>query len=337
MVFEFSYFEDCIIEKLKKEDLIERFIQTEYKVSPDIKIINDAFEYPSLFFIDDRGLFFLNENEDKIYPNELFTSIDEKGIWLSDKLPDISFDIEQGGNMRMGNEAEALYCLVCVANILNEKGVFKKEVKDIVSDYSFNTMTSNVDGKSFRGLLNEWLNLQSVIINIIISACKFKISDKKKDIEKFLRDGISDMEVIELRNIDSKIKSINYAFSEGAFSSSNIKNLSKIEKLQLIDRRDNEISEVIKKNSCGILYRLLNLSTEYISPIKKKLISSWVRHEVDSEINCSPNKEKFLSERSQLIARLQRRVLKIEKYSVRRIHIEKYINDRSAFIFPSKL
>lgn len=312
MVFEFNSFEDSIIEKLKKEDLIERFIKTEHKVSPNIQIINDAFEYPSILLVDDQGLYFFNENNDKVYPPELFTSIDEKGIWLSEKLPDITFDIDQGGNVRMSDEAEALYCLICVSNILKNSEIFKEDVRHVASNYSFTNMSSFENGKSFRSLLLSWLDMQSVTINIIVSACKFRISDKKKNIEKFLRDGILDTEVIELRDIESKIKSINYDFSEGGFSQNNIKNLSKIDRLMLIDERDTKISKVINASPCGVLYRLLNLSTEYISPIKKKMISSWVRHEIDSEINLSSNKEKFLSERPNLVARLQRRVLKIE-------------------------
>lgn len=65
----------------------------------------------------------------------------------------------------------------------------------------------------FRDLLISWQDLQSVIINILISACKFRISDVKKDIEKFLRDGITDLEAAELREMDSKIRAINFSFS----------------------------------------------------------------------------------------------------------------------------
>lgn len=337
MSFEFSAFEDEIIEKLKKEDLIERFIKKEYKISPNIEVILEAFSIPSKLSYDDIGVYFFNSQNDKVYAPEIYTSLDEKGLWLSEKLPDITFDIDQGGNVRMADEAEALYCCLCVSNILKDADVFKDEVKRVAKNYSFNSMSPSNDSLSFRELIVSWQDIQSVIINIIISACKFNISNQKKDIEKFLRDGILDSEVVELRDVESKIKSINYSFSEGDLSPKIIKSLTKIQKLKLIDDRDSRISEVIKKSPCGVLYRLLNLSSEYISPVKKKKISIWIRHEVDSEINSSNNKEKLISERSQIISRLQKRVIKIEKYSVRKIHIERYIKDRKDFIFPSKL
>lgn len=180
MAFDITAFEDSIISKLKKEHLIERFIQTEYKVSPNVQIITDAIESSSPLDVDDQGLFYINLDGEKVYPPELYTSIDDKGVWLSEKLPDITFDIDQGGNVRMANEAEALYCLICVANIIKSDGIFKKEIKDIASNYSFSTMSAVDASKNFRSLLQSWQDLQSVIINILISACKFNISNQKK-------------------------------------------------------------------------------------------------------------------------------------------------------------
>lgn len=152
-----------------------------------------------------------------------------------------------------------------------------------------------------------------------------------------MRDGISDLEEIELRDIESKVKNVNSSYSEGPLSPFNIRSLTKIDKLQFIDERDNKISDIIKKSSCGVLYRLLNLSSEYISPVKKKKIASWVRFEVDSEIEISENKVSLISERSASILRLQSRALKMEKFSVRRLHIETFLKDRSSFKFPVKL
>lgn len=337
MSFIFNDFEDNIIENLKKSELIERFSEREFKNSPSLNIIIDAFETASIISFDDQGLFFFDKNNEKIYCPELNTSISEKGEWLSDKLPLITFDIDQNGNVRKADEAEALYCCICVANILKEKS-FKLEVDDIVKSYDFSAMKSNDDdSQTFRNLLISWQDLQSVIINILISACKFRISDVKKDIEKFLRDGISDLEAAELREMDSKIRAINFNFSENELSPIRIKDLSKIEKLTLINKRDQLISEIIKVSRSGTLYRLLQLSSEYISPIKKKKIFLWVRSEVDKKIEELSTSEDFSAERTQIISRLQRRSIKFEKNSVRKLNIEKYLKDKENFKFPSKL
>lgn len=52
-------------------------------------------------------------------------------------------------------------------------------------------------------------------INILVSACRYIVKDYKKDIEMFLKDGLKDSEVAILRNLESKIRSVNFDHSEG--------------------------------------------------------------------------------------------------------------------------
>lgn len=333
---EYSKFENEIITKLQGSGLIRRFSFSEVKQNPDIKIINDLFCFPIEIEVDDEGIFYFDASGDKIYCPSMAFSITDSGEWLSDKIPPVPFDIEQSGNVRKADEAEALFCLIVVALILKEVD-FINEVKDIAKNYDFTNMKHMEDASiSFRGLINSWQDLQSVVINIIISACKFKISFYKKDIEKFLRDGMSQEEVAELRDLDAKIRSINFFYSEGVLSPENVKRLTKIERLQAIDKRDLEIDDFIKESKSGILYKICKLSSEYISPIQKKKIQLWVKKEVDSLIsdpNSSPN---FSNERNQILAKLQRRALRFEKNSVRKLNIEKYLSDKELYKLPSK-
>jgi hypothetical protein len=46
----FSEFEDDIIEKLKKSELIARFSETEFKTSASLDVVIKAFEVPSMLF-----------------------------------------------------------------------------------------------------------------------------------------------------------------------------------------------------------------------------------------------------------------------------------------------
>lgn len=337
MVIIFNEFENNIVNKLKKSGLIDRYSINEFTQSPNSDFIIKSFENSYNIDFDDQGLFIIDDQGEKVYCPEIFTSISDKGEWLSDKIPDVEFDIDQNGNVRKADEAEALFCCINVSNIIRDSD-FKNEVLEIAKEYDFDAMKNRSDGnKNFRDLLSEWQDLQSVIINILISACKFKIRDVKKDTEKFLRDGISNMEASELRDVESKIRCVNFKYSEGDLSPDKIKNLTKIEKLTKINERDAEISELIEKSKCGVLYKLLNLSSEYISPIKKKKIFLWVRQEVDKEIENNPSLDQLKMERSQIISRIQKRAIKFEKNSTRRIFIEKYINDKENFKFPAKL
>lgn len=332
---DFKTFEENIINNLKNSDLIKRFNISVDKPTPNFELIVKLFEESMTVSYDDHGLYFIGDDNEKIYCPIMYTTISDKGFWFSDKLPDIGFDVDMGGNVRKADEAEALYCCTCISNILKEEN-FKDELKEVARGYDFSSMKPISDGEmNFRDLLNSWLELQSIIINVLTSACKYKISDFKKDNEKFLRDGLKDTEVVELRELEAKIRSINFSYSEGVLSPSEIKKMTKIERLQKIDERDEAISREIINSKVGTLYKILNLSTEYISPVSKKRITTFVQKEVDNLLSKKEN-EDLKEERSNLISRLTRRALKFEKTSVRKIFVEKYINEQANFKMPSK-
>lgn len=335
MSINFSDFEEKIISALQGSQLIDRFSVNEFTQTPNQSVLLKYFETPALIDFDENGIFFL-ENNEKIYCPEMKTSIAEKGEWVSSKLPPIEFDIDQSGNVRKADESEAMYICVQVATIIKEKG-FKDELESLIKCYNFEQMCGRDDDElTFRNLLKSWQSLQSVIINILVSASKFKISYTKKDTEKFLKDGLETSTAAELRDLESKIRATNFEYSQGILSPDRVKKLSKIERLAEIDKRDTEISVLITDSKVGNLYKALNLSSEYISPIKKKRISSWVQAEVDSlltEAEFSGMKD----DRQQLISKFTRRAYRFEKNSIRKLAVERYIKDPSTFKLPSKL
>lgn len=336
MSVNFKEFEDRLVSALRDSGIIENFSFSEINKTPDLALVIKIFESPVLIDFDDEGLFFFDEKGDKSYCPEMKSSISDKGEWLSGKLPQIGFDIDQNGNVRKADEAEALYITIQVAHILKEK-TFRDELELVAKSYDFENMKSFADdGMGFRELLKEWQTLQSVIINIIVSAAKFKISAEKKDTEKFLKDGIQESEVAELRSLEAQVRNINYNYSQGKLSPERVKALTKIERLQEIDKRDDEIASLIVKSPVGNLYRALNLSSEYISPVKKKKISLWVQVEVDKLLS-EKEFNGISEERASLIAKFVRRAYRFEKNSVRKASVSKYIDDRENFKLPSKL
>lgn len=314
-------FEKALFEKLKDSGLIERYSVFQFESTIDIELINKLFRSPFVIEFDEEGVYYYDNDNVKCYCPDMKTTISEKGEWLSDKLPPITFDISQDGNTRRAQEIESIYCCITTALILKDDS-FKNEILDIGRKYDFKSLKPiGDDFKTFSALLDEWLSLQSNIVNIIVSSCRYKISDYKKDAEKYLKDGIQDSDVIELRALESNIRAINFEYSEGVLSPVSVKKLNKIQRLEFINERDTKISSLIQSSRAGMLYRLLNLSTEYISPIKKKKIQLWVQKEVDSYLDGVEDLN-VKSERSQLIAKYTRRALRFEKTSVRKLAIE---------------
>lgn len=335
MNFDINKISDSIISKISNSGIIERVGEITIKDQPNKSILNKMFDEPQSIALDDGGLFIFHDG-DKIYCPEIKVTISEKGEWLSDFLPEVAFDIDQSGNVRKAEEAEAIYCVIAISAILNDDS-FKNDVQEIINNYDFGNMKSiDLDSKSFSNLLSEWQGYQSVILNILVSACRYKLSDYKKDADKFLKDGLSDIEVAELRDLDSKIRRINFEYSEGILSPIEVKKLTKIQRLQKIDERDSLIDEEISQSKYGVLYKILRLSTEYISPINKKKIQMWVDSEV-TKIITEAGTPNLKDDRTQLISQITRRAFKLEKNSIRRINIERYINDRENYKLPPKM
>jgi hypothetical protein len=78
------------------------------------------------------------------------------------------------------------------------------------------------------------------------------------------------------------------------------------------------------------------LSSEYISPIKKKKIQLWTQKAVDELLQDDIFKDGN-RERRSLISKFTRRAYRFEKTSIRKLTVEKYIKDPENFKLPSTL
>jgi len=88
--------------------------------------------------------------------------------WLSSKLPFLSFNRVQGKNIRKDSKAQNLDITANVKVILDDKN-YSVEFNFVFDRYDFNTF-ANLNGNTFLNLIPEWLQENSMIINIIISA-----------------------------------------------------------------------------------------------------------------------------------------------------------------------
>lgn len=136
--------------------------------------------------------------------------------------------------------------------------------------------------KGFKDLLTEWLDLQSTLIIVSVSAGKYKISSVEKDTEKFLHEGSKDDLVTELRNLSTRIKDVNRSYFTGDLSPTKVATMTKIQILHKLDYKAREIDQLIRMSSVSSLYKILNLSSEYISTISKKRLRNLAQVEIDN-------------------------------------------------------
>lgn len=321
-----------IISKLKDEGLISYFDLNSAKTDPSQQVLTSLLDEVKLIHLDDGELVYTDESGDAIKCPHVDTSVSDCGWWLSSKIPSPNFDIQQSGNIRKAEEAEAAYICAIITAILND-AVFAKEFKDLMKEYDFKIMSGD---NTFAELLSSWQDLQSTTINVIVSAAKYSITNQKKDSESFLIDGITREEEAGLRDLALNIKQINFSYSTGVLAPERIKHLNKIERLQLIDERNVQIDNLIIKSKYSTLYKITKLSSEYVSPIMKKKIAKVCSEQIEQKYSSSYEYLNTLGEKNIIIQKVKKRALKLACMDVKRRNIEKYISDRDGYVLPRK-
>jgi hypothetical protein len=75
-------------------------------------------------------------------------------------IPNVPFDIDQNGNVRRADEAEALFCAINLSWIITDE-VFRDEVLEIAKKYDFKSMRHfENENISFRGLTVSYFNIR---------------------------------------------------------------------------------------------------------------------------------------------------------------------------------
>lgn len=332
--------EDNIISKMLKRledetDLIKYFSTGADMPAIDNTVLNIlAKEFHRLEVVDNSLCFINSEGETERCPH-VDTNVSDAGYWLSDKIPMPWFDITQSGNLQRAEEAESIYICINICSIFKDDS-FKDEFNEVIKAYDFNKMSPVGNSISFTELLTSWQELQSVIINVIVSACKYSISSQKKEEETFLRDGLPNSARDALRDLALKIKMVNFDYSNGALSRDEVKKLSKIQILVKIEERNEEINNLISQSKYGDLYKTLKLSTEYLSPITKKKINNFCNLEVESLYNSDASVAEMYGDMNSVLQKFRKRAYKVAINSLRREYVLEYIKDPSSYVLPRK-
>lgn len=220
---------------------------------------------------NDGHLYYVDENGDTVMCPDLKKGLSFCRNWLSELLPPVPFDIEQGGNLRKANEAEKMYCCLLVAGILGEP--FISRFEDVVRSYNFKDMRASDTGSlNFQELLDGWQKLQNMTIRIIVSGAHFRISDEKKSEVGFTIGSLNREETIGVVSLRKRVKDISRAYMEGPLSKSEVSKLNKIERLTIIQEKDDKIlSEINKSSDYSQLYKICCMNSDYLLA-KEKLI-----------------------------------------------------------------
>lgn len=277
------------------------------------------------------------------YIPELIDGFTSSNVWLSDLLPEITFDVNQDGNLRKASELDAMYKVVCVCSILGED--FSDILESVVVDgqifkYDFQNMDSLEVGekaKNFRDALKEIQKIDTLLVKSIISACSYKLNDFKEKKDSSFTSLLSEEE-------SSKLTMLTKIYCSKILQSDKILyNLKKDKKPKLaivkeIDRRDNEIRDILESRDYSdivTIFKISKLSSSNLGTIKlRKLEKFSIKSatEISEKETEKLNKDDLSSLSKKIFRRLSSectRELRIDEY-------KKYKNDVSSYKLPIK-
>ena len=226
-----------------------------------------------------------------------------------------------------------MYTAIVVKVILDDK-LYSNEFNEVFKGYNFANM-AHPKGQSFASLVTEWSKENSVIINIIISACKFKIVKHKKDEQFFIPTMLPKREEIGLSDLIAEIKGVTYSYTnhDGALSNTKVKEYSKIKLLQTISEYEGENNNIIENSRFATLYHITRLNSSYLSiSLKKKLRLSAQKSIINDckSLNLDEDTVK------KLISKARKRNTKTAVRYLIKDELIKYLKDRVAYKMPPK-
>lgn len=249
---------------------------------------------------DNDRLYYIDENGDYQYCPDIQEGISSSRDWISDSLPMIPFDINQGGNLRKSIEAENIYKCILIAGIL--KGEFLEEFNKCCVGYDFKEFKSfKTNDLTFSELLNKWQELQNFTIRVIVSGANYKMSSEKNLEVGFLIGSLNRDETLGVVNIRDRVKSIIRGYMLDSLSPNNVSNMTKIERLSKIQEKDDKVlKEINNSKDFSELYKICSMNSDYLSANIKNTLSNYssdfARREVSSVyVNDENGFKKFIS------------------------------------------
>jgi hypothetical protein len=276
----------CEIEEKVKEFLFKLLsnkklakiysFKTEFKDKVDEELLFKLLNEPEIIHFDEDNeqMFIVNEAGERINCPSIEAGVTDSSEWISEFLPMIPIDLEQGGNVRKSAEAENMYKSLLIAGII--KGEFLEQIKRVIANYNYVEMKGEGTGENFTELLGHWQSLQSLTIRVITTAANYKITGEKKGELGFAHSSLTRDETIGVLELRREVKSVIRGYMEGGLSPDNVKKLEKIDRLKLIQQKDNEVRSVIEgDDKYSGLYKICAMTTDYLGPtVKLKLSES---------------------------------------------------------------
>lgn len=303
------------------------------------KVLTSAYE---LDYDDGENvLYYIDENGEKFIAPDLSEGLSTSSEWLCDALPIPNIDIDQGGSVRRSIEVRSLYTLVCLSIVFKD---MKDEIEEFINsynfiDYSIDSTTSN-GFTSAADYLKSFTDLNSLQINCVVSAASINLTQAQEKKDALWRSNLTREETLELSKITRDVKSIILKFEkEEKLNPNDVGDLTKLQKLTAIQKRDIEIEKIINSSKFSTLYRIIKLNSERLSPISKRKILLASRKIAELQVQSVEETAKLRIQEiyDETYYEMQRKLTKKAVSTMIDREIKKYKSDPENYKFIKKI
>ena len=331
--FDVERYANAAARRAFEEGLLSHFKDNADCVEMNGKNVKSFLDEPLPLSIIDKKLCYKDSNGN-LHALDTSEGVTKGSIWLSSKLVPPSFDIFQNGNIRKALEAQNLFVAINIVKLLNDVN-YTNEFENVLKGYDFKTCTNPINGSTFVELVADWLQDNSIIINIIISSSKYIIVREKKDDQDVIIGMLPEKEAIGILELRDALKGVTFEYTKpgGKLSSKEVKKLSKIELLQTISKCEGEKEDIIQQSEYSTLWRILRLNSEYLSISQRKALKVCAYNEVTK---AAEGVIDDADEISNLITKCKKRLISAAVTCLKMEQVELYLEDKLGYILPQK-
>lgn len=182
--------------KLKEEELRNEYdFGNEVDAIDEEKIIELAKMATPIEFDEEVGkVYFLKGDGSKHFI--VFSDDEKKNVFtrkvVASLLPEVTFDVAQGGILEQAKEAEAIYTVLTVNKVFG--GIFTKRIRRLL--YQFDVKKLEGPNGKFTSLLTKIEQDSTAVIRILVSACNIKLTEVKTKKEAKLYTSLNTLIII---------------------------------------------------------------------------------------------------------------------------------------------
>lgn len=336
------------LKNLKEEDLIKHYqfkevIKCELTSKDDVlKFIKE--NHPLTMSVQNGDLYY-NVTEG-VQPDELFdidtsSSFSASNVWLYPRIINIELVCPNISSAKISNEMVGLYTCLVVSSVLG--GEFEEEFVANLETYDFkNWKQTDDDFLNFSKLSQEWVQMGSDTVKMIVASANFSISKNSKKKELPAQLSLPPDVASRFKQLQVQVSNIRYEFDEVKLSPSKRENLSKLEIKCLIAERDQAVEAAITSSSeLHKIWKILSLNSNVIEPNMKRSFIRSSRKEAPNVFKSLYGREvdKELDDDLLILKKIQN---KLKKEAIRAclnkrfsLEIEKFLENRETYIPPS--